>query len=184
MSLLQLSTRDLPFREIAFAALCIASGSRNMVVLPADEHKPKRKFNDLHALADPIPEESDDERSLPGVPESPGFSPEEVIYWLEDALIVLATQLYGPQVVEERVTFIARYCQMHRPRDTIDAVLISIEHVILLHIDPQKMIQRTALLPLFDIPNHLCMDVRDRYSGSYLDELGGYQLKRNERRNA
>lgn len=133
-SLLQWSTPDLPFRETAFAALCIASGSQNIVVLPADKSKSKRKHNDLIALADQISEGSDDEKSLPKLRESPGSSPEKMIYWLDDVLVMLATQLYRPQVVDESVAFIAQYCRILHPQDTIDAVLISIEHVVLVHI--------------------------------------------------
>ncbi|KAL8996706.1 MAG: hypothetical protein Q9188_006502 [Gyalolechia gomerana] len=189
VALLQWSTRDLPFREIAFAALCIASGGQNVAVLPADQHKQeRRKLNDLTALADQPPEES---VSISHVVtgtyaegSSPGSSPEEVIYWLEDVLVMLASQLYRLQAVDEWVAFIARYCQINYPQATIDAVLMSIEHVVLVHINPPDIIQRTALLPLFDIPNHLSMDVRDRYSGPYLDKLGDHRSKRIERRQA
>ncbi|KAL8695487.1 MAG: hypothetical protein Q9218_000065 [Villophora microphyllina] len=48
---------------------------------------------------------------------------------------------------------------------------MSIEHIVLIRILPGKEIQHTALMPLFDIGNHLTMDSSYRYASSYLDKL-------------
>lgn len=53
----------------------------------------------------------------------------------------------------------------------MDAVLISIEHVVLIHIIPNTEVQHTALMSLFQIENHLSLDVRDRYASTYLEKL-------------
>lgn len=63
------------------------------------------------------------------------------------------------------------YCAEHCPNEVVDAILTSIEHVVLVHIIPGIEIQYTGILPLFDIESHLTMDVRDRYASSYLEKL-------------
>lgn len=101
----------------------------------------------------------------------PGSSPDEVIYWLEDVLVFLATQLFRAQAVSDEVSHVARHCAQYYPKDVVDAVLISIEHVVLIHIIPADEVQHTALMPLFQIENHLSLDVRDRYASTYLEKL-------------
>lgn len=114
---------------------------------------------------------------------SPGSSPAQAVYWLDGVLVVLSTQLDRYQAVDDGVSFIARYCCDSHPKDTVDAVLLSIEHVILVHIKSDGAIQRTALLPLFNIDDHLSMDVRDRYSSSYLEKLGHHKALIREEEN-
>ncbi len=107
----------------------------------------------------------------------PGSSPKEVIYWLEGVLVFLTTQLFRALAVSDEVSRVAKYCQQHYPEDVVDAVLISIEHVVLVHIIPNTETQHTALMPLFMIENHLSLDVRDRYVNTYLEKLAGKDKK-------
>ncbi len=68
----------------------------------------------------------------------PGSSPKEVIYWLEGVLVFLTTQLFRAQAVLDEVSRVAKYCQQQYPEDVVHAVLMSIEHVVLIHIIPNR----------------------------------------------
>ena len=165
-TLLQWSPEDAPFREIAFAILCLASGGRNVAMVPYQSFKAYQTFAKLdteiigslttgvHLSGDPA-----------------GSSPTGVVYWLDGVLVVLTTQLYQPNAVELEVSRVAQYCHDNHPDDCVDAVLVSIEHVVLIHIIPGEEIQYSGIMPLILIEHHLSMDARSRYSSSYLDKL-------------
>lgn len=44
--------------------------------------------------------------------------------------------------------------------------------------------QRSPLLPLFKIPEHISMDVRDRYPGPWLNGCREWQIEKIDRRKA
>ena len=111
----------------------------------------------------------------------PGSAPQTTIYWLDGVLVMLTAQLFQPNAVHDGISCISGYCQENRPNDYVDAVLISIEHVVLIHVSPDG-IQHSPLLPLFDISNHLSMDVRDRYASWYLNGLERKMRDNKERR--
>lgn len=189
-NLLQWSTADFPFREVAFAILCIVSGGRNMAVVRADQYAHDRRGRDYGLLST-----TDDSSVEPEFvshlateahfeDKSPGVAPDEIVYWYEGVLVVLATQPYRPYAVDEGMAFIARYCELYFSADTVDAILFSIEHVVLVRKAPGEVIQRTALLPLFNGLGHISMDVRDRYSGPWLADCRSSHMRRVERRNA
>ena len=54
---------------------------------------------------------------------------------------------------------------------TINAIFISIEHVILLTITSRSHVQHTAPLPLFDLEAHRSTDASARYPAAYLEAL-------------
>ncbi|KAI4168630.1 MAG: hypothetical protein LQ348_007459 [Seirophora lacunosa] len=189
-NLLQWSTADFPFREVAFAILCIVSGGRNMAVVRADQYAHDRRGRDYGLLST-----TDDSSVEPEFvshlateahfeDKSPGVAPDEIVYWYEGVLVVLATQPYRPYAVDEGMAFIARYCELYFSADTVDAILFSIEHVVLVRKAPGEVIQRTALLPLFNGLGHISMDVRDPYSGPWLADCRSSHMRRVERRNA
>ena len=174
-TLLQLNPKDLPFREIAYAALCLAAGGRNFSVVASKHVSANGVFGFIHEGTE-YNEESEfisvlaSGAHLQGSP--PGSSPEATIYWLDNVLVVLTAQLYCPGAVDEGVARIVRYCQDNHPGEKVDAVLISIEHVVLVQVTPGGDVQHTAIMPLFYIRNHLTMSVNNRYAESYLEKLG------------
>ncbi|KAL8785640.1 MAG: hypothetical protein Q9195_008560 [Heterodermia aff. obscurata] len=174
-TLLQWTPSDLPFREIAFAALCLASGGKRMSVLPE-----KRLWKTVvyGSISDPEATTPNDPEfvsvlaagaHLQGKPF--GTAPQDTFYWLDGIFVVLVAQLLRPNAVEEGISFIHQYCHDNHINDSIDAVLISIEHIVLVHISAFNKIQHTSILPLFAIPTHLSMPVKDRYSHWYLSGL-------------
>ncbi len=174
-TLLQWTPEDFPFREIAFAVLCLALGGRRATVLPSN----------ILSMEDGVfgNIKSEDHSGtgtafVSGLATGahvqelrPGSSPKEVIYWLEGVLVSLTTQLFRAQDVLDEVSRVAKYCEQQCPEDVVDAVLMSIEHVVLIHIIPNREVQHTALMPLFGIENHLSLDARDRYASTYLEKL-------------
>ena len=165
-TLLQWSRKDAPFREIAFAILCLASGEKNVAIVPSQRLELHTAFAKLdteivsylaagaHLSGDPA-----------------GSSPTEMIYSLDGVLVFLTTQLYRSNAVNLEVFRVAQYCHDNHSDDCVDAVLISIEHVVLVHINPRKEIQHSGIMPLIPIEHHLSMDARSRYSSSYLNRL-------------
>ena len=99
---------------------------------------------------------------------SPGSSPLGTVYWLDDVLIFLTTQLYRPGALDNGASHISKYCQENYPDDVIDAILMSIEHVVLVHVIPNVEIQHSSLLPILNIQNHITLDVRVRYHSDFL----------------
>ena len=75
-------------------------------------------------------------------------------------MVVLTARLYRPGAVDEGIARIALYCQKHPSTQYVDAVLISVEHVVLVHIFPGGKVQHTATMPLLD-----------RYAKSYEERL-------------
>ena len=174
-TLLQWTPADLPFREIAFAALCLASGGKHMSVLPETHLEKSAVYGHIR---DPESATPDDQEfvsvlatgaHLQGKPL--GTAPQDVVYWLDGVLVVLVAQLLRPNAVEEGISFIQQYCHENHINDSIDAVLISIEHVVLINISPCKKTQHTPILPLFTIPVHLSMPVKARYAQWYVKGL-------------
>lgn len=64
------------------------------------------------------------------------------------------------------------YCSQNHGGETVDAILISIEHCLLLRIKPNARLQRSALLTLFNLLSHRGMDPADRSHNPDLERLG------------
>ena len=182
-TLLQWSPEDLPFREIAFAILCLVSGGKNIAILPNRSLPANKTLGKLGSEI--ISSLTAGAHVSDG---ATGSSPAETTYWLDGVLVFLTGQLYQPNAVELEVTRVAKYCHDNYPNDCVDAVIVSIEHVVLVHIIPQKEVQYSNIMPLINIENHLSMDARSRYNRSYLDKLAptddetDKEFKRRQRR--
>ncbi|KAL8766572.1 MAG: hypothetical protein Q9194_006235 [Teloschistes cf. exilis] len=95
-----------------------------------------------------------------------GCAPEETIYWLGDVLVFLTTQLYRADAVGEEISRVVKHCQVHYSGKIVDAVLTSIEQVILVYVIPGSEVQHTGLLPFIKIEIHMTTDIQDRYTDS------------------
>ena len=173
-TLLQWVPEDLPFREIAYAALCLTSSGKHVEFLP---QRFLKKVVVHGFIDDPDRSTSLGQEFVSDLTTGahvhgniPGSAPQSTIYWLDGVLVMLTAQLFRSNAVQDEISFISDYCQKNHPGDCIDAVLMFIEHVVLVHVSPNG-IQYSRPLPLFDIPNHLSMDVRDRYASWYLKGL-------------
>ena len=173
-SLLQFSPEDFPFREIAYAILCLAAGGRNFTIVSTEQLSSYRVFGFKHDGSGLTPESEFISTLASGAHlqgSTPGSSPDATIYWLENVLVVLTAQLYLPGVADEGINRIVHYCKEGHSAEYVNAVMISIEHVILIHVSPGGKVQRTKIMPLFEIENHLSMAVEHRYAKKYLGRL-------------
>ena len=150
---LHLSPEDLPFREMAYAILCLAAGGRHINLLPSRNVR----SNDVFAWVDAGPEYNGSSEFVSFLASgahlqgsSPGTSPESTIYWLDNVLVVVTAQLYRLGAADEAISHIVLYCQKNHSTQYVDAVLISIEHVVLVHVVPGEKVQHTEPMPLLD----------------------------------
>ena len=180
-TLLQLAPSDLMFRELSYAVLCMAVGGRFMSVLRKRNLPNNTAFGFISIGKTKRLAEAEffsvlgTGAHLKG--EKPGSAPQDTVYWLDNVLVYLTAHLYREVAVDRGVARVARYCKTHHPDTVIDAVLISIEHAVLVHISPPHTqnkdieIQHSSLLPLFDIEDHTSMHTTSRYTQSYLSEF-------------
>ena len=173
--LLSWRSNELPFREIAYALLCVASGSPNLSLVPVEQLSPKIGYTDLT--------NTNRKREnaeflahlgvgchLEGLP--PGSSPDSEMYWLDGALVCLAGQMrYCPEALHGALARVVEYCGSERPNQCVNAILMSIQDIVLMRIYPGGRVERTKLLPLFAIPTHTSMKASERYEADLLKNL-------------
>ncbi len=198
--LLGWSADDLCFREIVHAILCFASPSKNLSLVRSRRvlHSPRAGYSDILSRDQPekfrvrlyvgqnrreLPKETSQFADidaefvahfgvgchLQGNP--PRSSATESIYWFEGVLVVLAVQLTRIGAVAENVTRVFQYHQQNCARMSINAVIISIEHVILLSIDSHGKVQHTEPLCIWAIDTSRPKDPLARYPAAYLGAL-------------
>jgi len=183
---------DFIFREYAYTILCLASAGQNMSLI-----QQRRVFTettahltgfsviqlgarrqDKHEFVSHMGYGAHRDGYLPG------SAPESTMYWFEGALIYLVAHLSRPQAVPEAIARLAKHCQTNCPRTTVNAVLMSIEHTVLVRIDSEGRVERTSLLPLFVIQTHWPTNARDRYSEAELAQFDKKQLRRTKNKEA
>ena len=166
LALLGWTTSDLPFRELAYFILCLAAAGeyfsltdhRNIIV----QH--------LYGVVAGVEtaDEVDFISSLgsgchkQGLPI--GSAPSESKYWFEGALVSLVPRLDQPGNLEGAVADALQY-----GRSSFNAVLISIEHFVLLKSFPSGRVDHSKLLSLLSIPVHMSKNARDRCGDQQVD---------------
>lgn len=176
ITLLSWTPDHFPFREIAYAILCVASVSHNFSLESFKQvsQEGRAGYADVN--------DSFGKREfvahlgvgchLEGLP--PGSSPVSRMYWFEGALVYLASQLlYSDNVVRDAVSSIVDYCRSQRPNQCVHAILMSIEHIVLMRLYPDGRVERTKPLTLIDIPMHMSEAAEKRY---YPDELEAMRI--------
>ncbi len=169
-----MNPEDLPFREFAYSALCLAAGGKNINIISSENVTSNGVLGFIHEG-----KEYNADSEFIGVIVSgahlqgsfPGSSPQGTLYWLENVLVVLTAHLCRPGAADEGIARITKYCQQNQSQEPVYAVLISIEQVVLVHVTPSGEVQHTAVMPLLNIKNHLAMSASDRYAKSYLEKL-------------
>ena len=97
-----------------------------------------------------------------------GCAPEETKYWFEGALICLTPQLNYPGILEQAVADAVEYGRANCTRESFNAILISIEHLVLIKSFQDGQRDHTEVLPLLDITAHLSKDAQARYGDEAL----------------
>ena len=175
VNLLSWRAQDLPFRELAFFILCLAVGGEYLALV--DQRRVKKPYEEGLYRGIMTNNESGNYTELAtslavgyhmdGLPM--GSAPKETKYWLEGALICLVPRLDSPGVLGKAVADAIDYGHASCIADHFNAVLISIEHLVLIKSLPDGSVEHTGLLPLIPITNHLSMDARARYGDQALD---------------
>ena len=175
VSLLSWHARDLPFREFAFYILCLASGGDHLALL--DERYAKMPYTEALYFGIPTEDSSGTDIELAtylgigyhmaGLPI--GFAPEETKYWFEGALICLVPRLDCPGIFEQAIVDAVDYGRAQCTRSSFNAVLISIEHLVLIKSFPDGTVDHTEVLPLIHIISHRSKDPYARYGDQALD---------------
>lgn len=175
-SLLDWQVQDLPFRELAFFILCLAAGGENLSLI--DHRRVKKPYDNASYLGMETSELSESEAEMEfatclgagyhmdGLPV--GSAPEETKYWFEGALVCLARHLDHPDILTKAIADVIEYGR-HSAGTSFNAVLISIEHVVLIKSLPDGSVDHTELLCLIPIAPHYSKDARARYGDQALD---------------
>lgn len=187
-ALLSWRAEDLIFRDIAYAVLSLASAN----LYPSIVSHPRVLQKDRIACAALKKEGENSEKDeflshlgvgshLQDVP--PGSSPDSEMYWFENVLVHLVAQLIDrSDIFSAAVVTVVEYCQRERPNQRVDAILMSIEHVVLMTIHSDGRVVQTEFLPLFDIKMHTSMNAGERYIESELEEMQTHKNKAIKRR--
>ena len=167
---------DFPFREIAFTILCLASGRQNVSLVETvrlandDAHGCANLMNNTtHDLDPEFVAHMGVGSHLNDYPA--GSAPKSSTYWFEGILVHLVSRLDKPGVIPETVARVVQYARASFPRQPVDAVLISIAHIVLVRVFSSGKVQHTKPLPLFVFRDQPSQDPRERFSPSKLKGL-------------
>lgn len=175
--LLSWKSEDLIFRDIAYAVLSLASANLYPSIV-SSLHVLQTGRVGFAALQKEAEESEQDEFiSHLGVGSHtkdvlPGSSPDSDMYWFGSVLVHLVVQLIDwPAILDAAIVSVVEYCQKERSNRDFDAILLSIEHVVLIKIRADGRVQRTEPLRLFDIQMHTSMKASERYDEDQLEEF-------------
>jgi len=150
------TTSDLPFREFSYAVLCLASQSprrirfENMACFKgawkdeflgfvrSDGQTPKAEFVSNFASG----------CHLAG--EAKGSAPPTDCYWFEGVLVCLAVQLHQSDNYEQAIARVARQRKLQW-LSSFHAVIISLEHLVLVRVFSSGHIEHTKALRLIEV---------------------------------
>ncbi|KAL6717694.1 hypothetical protein ACLMJK_005609 [Lecanora helva] len=185
VALLGWQAQDLPFRELVYFIVCLAMGGKYMSLVDEryivgegdyrgviQEHRPGDGLEFVSSLTTGYRKK--------GMPT--GLAPATTKYWLEGALISLVPKLNRPGILQKAIADVVHFGHVDSGHEAFNAVIISIEHLVLLKRHHDGLVSHTKLLPLVYIAMHLSMSARARYSDQTLNELRKKQ--ENKRREA
>ena len=113
----------------------------------------------------------------------PGSSPLEQIYMFSGTLICLTAQLTRPGVIADKISKIIHSRDKNRIKRSMNALLISIEHIVLISISGSNQVSHTAPLPLFNL-HHTSTTASARYPSFYLSAMEQQVIMSNDRQMA
>lgn len=178
--LLGLSPNDFPFREIAFAIMSLAAGLTDSLTFV----DARRLKGDLQKGYMGIVDDGDPKGPARFAAElavgchlegfQPGSAPAASSYWFRGVLIRLESQLDQPDAVQQAIV-LAVECGRRESQDSnFDAILLSIEHAVILRVFPDQ-VEHTELLSLLEIPIHYTKSSLDRYPLEVRCEIEGWE---------
>ena len=176
---------DFAFREIAFTIICLASGRQNISLVEDSRTADDDAHGCTNLMSSTDQEEGPEFVAHMGIGahfnDNPaGSAPQSSMYWFEGVLVHLVARLDKPDAIPQSVSRVAQRAREDCPWQPVDAVLISIAHIILVRVFPDSKVQHTKPLALFVFRDQPSQDPRERFSPSELEEM----LQRKERATA
>ncbi|MCJ1377116.1 cyclic nucleotide gated channel beta 1 [Xylographa soralifera] len=172
-----LTPDDFAFREIAFAMLSLAAGlSSTLKVVDRLRIRSSSSTTwDGIILGDQSQNEvvvlSQLAMGHHAEDIAPGSAPEAQTYWFQSAVIRLEADLTTPDRIEHAIKHAIAFAKGYQYlQEPFDVVLLSIEHVILVHVVGNN-VQRTVALPLLDIAVHYTQHPSRRYPEGALEQF-------------
>ncbi|KAL9043019.1 MAG: hypothetical protein Q9180_000168 [Flavoplaca navasiana] len=171
VSLLSWNEEDFAFRELAYFIICLAFGGDYLNIVSELRMK-KRRDTDLHqVLCGDIPNADRELISsvgsgfhLEGKPM--GTAPTTSKYWFESALICLVPRLEQAGVAPNAIVDADQYGRQER--DSFNAVLISINALVLLRCFPDGSVDHSPIMPLMQVQGFCAMDATQRHGEEWL----------------
>lgn len=186
VTLLGWQAHEVPFREIAYSVLCLAAGGEHLTLV--DD---QRIFKQAGCAGMLTASDTEAEMELVsslgagyhrrGMPT--GCAPRDTKYWFEGALVSLVSRLDRPGILAKAVAAVVQYGQKECGRITFNAVLISIEHLVLVKSFQSGAVDHTELLPLIPIALHLSLDARERYGSDYVNAIYSAEVEKTDKQN-
>lgn len=177
INLLGWQAQDLPFRELAYFILCLATGGEHLALV--DQRRVKEPYAGCLYIGVMTEDTSEGDTDLgtclgfgyhtKGLPI--GSAPKDTKYWFEGTLVCLVPRLDYPGLLENDIADAIEYGRARCTRNSFNAVLLSIEHLVLIKSFPDGSVDLTELLPLIFIPTHYSKDPRARYGDRALDDI-------------
>ena len=93
------------------------------------------------------------------------------MYWFEGVMVHLVARLDKPDAIPQSVTSVAQRAREDCSWQPVDAVLVSIAHVVLVRVLPGSKLQHTKPLHLFVFGDQPSQDPRERFPPSKPKEL-------------
>lgn len=186
-NLLAWKAQDLPFRELVFFILCLAAGGQYLALV--DQRRVRNPYGKqglyLGIMQDDDLEDYNELASslgvgyhMDGLPI--GSAPHETKYWFEEALICLVPRLDSPGILEKAVVDAIEYGRANCIKNSFNAVLMSIEHLVLIKSLPDGTVDHTELMPLIPISPHMSKDSRARYGDQAIDSFYDAMFTKNK----
>ncbi|KAL8895149.1 MAG: hypothetical protein Q9192_003812, partial [Flavoplaca navasiana] len=91
---------------------------------------------------------------------SPGLSTRDTVYWFNGALVILTIRLRDANALERGLQQVMQYRQQHQC-SSFNAILMSIEHVVLVKVFPNGQIEHTDVMALFWVERYMSMEVHE-----------------------
>ncbi|KAL8886757.1 MAG: hypothetical protein Q9192_006433, partial [Flavoplaca navasiana] len=91
---------------------------------------------------------------------SPGLSTRDTVYWFNGALVILTIRLRDVNALERGLQKVVQYHQQHQC-SSFNAILLSIEHVVLVKVFPNGQIEHTEVMALFWVERYMSMEVHE-----------------------
>ena len=175
------SPTDFAFREIAFGIISLAAGLVGGIQIEDARRLKKNVETDWKALVigrdvngpTAVVSQLAFGYHLQGV--EPGSAPEETCYWFRGVLVLLETGILHEDSVKNAITRAVYFGRSTQPElHTFNALLISIEHVVILRVVDDH-IQHTHSLPLLEVSTYYTDHPLARYDAEERKCIQGWE---------